>query len=175
MPLPRRARLAILPLVLLLALPNGGSAQAGAAEELDFMLSVNPLALVALGVFSGEFEQVLTRGTSGGASVFYARADNRKIRPPLLRECRLPLLPFRALLRRIRGGDHGGFTVMDDEGASRNAIGLGFNLEHQWLLGEDRRLGVAAGLGGQRLFFLSDRGQATRAVPMGRLSLGWAF
>jgi hypothetical protein len=175
MPLPRRARLAILPLVLLLALPNGGSAQAGAAEELDFMLSVNPLALVAFGVFSGEFEQVLTRGTSGGASVFYARADNRRYVPHFSGNAVFRYYPSGRSFDGYAVGIMGGFTVMDDEGASRNAIGLGFNLEHQWLLGEDRRLGVAAGLGGQRLFFLSDRGQATRAVPMGRLSLGWAF
>lgn len=162
-------------LTLLAAIPLSLQAQAGPAEELDFMVSVNPLALVALGVFAGDFEQVLTEGTTGGASIFWASPDDRRYVPNLSANAVFRYYPSGRSFDGYAVGISTGFTIMDDDGASRNALGLGFNLEHHWLLGEDERLGLTAGVGGQRLFFLSERGGASRAIPMIRLSLGWAF
>lgn len=167
--------LPVLLLALLACFPLDAQGQAGPAEELDFLVSVNPLALVALGVFAGDFEQVLTRGTTGGASLFWASADDRRYVPNLSANAVFRYYPSGRSFDGYAVGITTGFTMMDDEGASRNAVGLGFNLEHHWLLGQDERLGLSAGLGGQRLFFFSERGGASRAIPMIRLSLGWAF
>jgi hypothetical protein len=169
-------RVAVL-LVLGLAtvLPRGLHAQAGPQEELDFLVSVNPLALVAFGVFAADFEQVLTRGTSAGGSVFYANGSDRKYIPHWSAN---GVLRYYTSGRSFEGFAVGallGYMAMRDEGETRGAIGFGFSLEHAWLLGEDERLGITAGAGGQRLFYLSERGSAGRATPSVRLSLGWAF
>jgi hypothetical protein len=160
---------------LVLSLPSALDAQAGSDRDLDFLVAVNPVALVALGVFSADFEQVLTEGTSGGVSLFYARPDNRKYVPHFSGNAVFRYYPSGRTFDGYAVGVMAGFTVMDDEGASRNALGLGFNLEYDWLLGEDERLVVTGGVGGQRLMFFSERGGAGRAIPMARLSLGWAF
>lgn len=171
MPRPLPAVLA----ALLVCLPATLEAQAGASRNLDFLVSVNPVALVALGVFSADFEQVLTEGTSGGASLFYARPDNRKYIPHFSANTVFRYYPSGRTFDGYAVGVMAGFTAMDDVGATRNALGIGFNLEYHWLLGEDERLVVSGGVGGQRLMYFSDRGGAGLAIPMARLSLGWAF
>ncbi len=56
-----------------------------------------------------------------------------------------------------------------------NALGVGFSVERQWLLGEDRRSVLTYGAGATRLFTGSDREVSRRAIPSLRLSIGGGF
>ena len=137
------------------------------------VVSVNPVALVALGFISLDYEQVLTENTtlSGTGSRFrrdeirYASVDARA--RYYLRGAALDGWSVGALLGLISRRDR-------EEDTSTTGLGVGFVLEHQWLLGDDQRLAITAGGGGQRLIYFSDR-PGRSVLPVVRLSLGWAF
>lgn len=139
------------------------------------MVSVNPALLVFTGVFSVDFEQTVSPGMTVGPTVYYHHAADHRYAPNFSVDAVFRYYPSGRAFSGLAVGALTGFTVMDDDGASRNAVGLGFAVEHHWLLGSDERLVVAVGGGGKRLFYFSERGRAWRAVPMLRASLGWTF
>lgn len=143
------------------------------------VISINPVALVALGLFSMDYEQRLGDDTTWGMSLSYFDWRDRNY------------LSLDGKLRYYFGG-HGldgmsagmilgmnraGRDSEDEDersGRSGAAIGLGFVVEQQWLVGSGESFAVTIGGGGKRLFFLRDVG-AQRALPTLRLSIGWAF
>lgn len=143
------------------------------------VLSINPVALVALGLFSMDYEQRLGDDTTWGMSLSYFDWRDRNY------------LSLDGKFRYYFGGDgldgmsaglilgmnRAGRDSEDEDEQSRRsgaAIGLGFVVEQQWLVGSGERFAVTVGGGGKRLFFLRDVG-AQRALPTVRLSIGWAF
>lgn len=143
------------------------------------VVSVNPVALVALGLFSMDYEQRLGQDTTWGVSLSYFDWRDRNY------------LSLDGKLRYYFGGEgleglSVGFILGmnragrdEDEVDERSrrsgaAVGLGFVAEQQWLVGSGERFAVTLGAGGKRLFFLRDVG-AQRALPTVRLSIGWAF
>ncbi|TVR61471.1 MAG: hypothetical protein EA422_12530 [Gemmatimonadales bacterium] len=143
------------------------------------VLSINPVALVALGLFSMDYEQRLGDDTTWGMSLSYFDWRDRNY------------LSLDGKFRYYFGGDgldgmSAGFILgmnragrdsEDEDEVSRRsgaAVGLGFVVEQQWLVGSGERFAVTLGGGGKRLFFLRDVG-AQRALPTVRLSIGWAF
>ncbi len=72
-----------------------------------------------------------------------------------------------------------GVTSLTNFGPTRDdsgtALGLGFALERQWLLGFDERFAATLGVGGKRLFFFDRISGASAGLPSIRLSIGWAF
>jgi|GEM_PF-1603069 len=152
--------------------------QVGPADH-QRVLSINPVALVALGLFSMDYEQRLGDDTTWGMSLSYFDWRDRNY------------LSLDGKFRYYFGG-HGldgmsaglvlgmnraGRDSEDEDERSRRsgaAIGLGFVVEQQWLVGSGERFAVTVGGGGKRLFFLEDVG-AQRALPTIRLSIGWAF
>jgi hypothetical protein len=160
-------------------LPSGAQGQAGADHEYDRIASLNPLALVVLGLVSAEYEQVLGDNTSWGISAEYFDWRDRTY---VSMDGKVRYYVGGRALDGLSVGAVGGFTWVgrDDDGedeASRrsgSAVGLGFIAENQWLLGTDERLAVTLGVGGKRLFFLRNV-EAQSVLPMVRLSLGWAF
>ncbi len=152
--------------------PQVLSNQAPAQERL---LSISPVALVLSAMFAVDLEQAVGPGITVGPSLFYHNAGDRRYAPSLSVDGVFRYYPEGRAFSGWAVGALAGFTVMDDDGASRNAFGLGFTGEHHWLLGQDGRMAIAAGVGGKRLFYFSDRGDAWRALPLARLSLGWTF
>jgi len=65
--------------------------------------------------------------------------------------------------------DDGCFGCTDESGSSAT---IGIRGDYVWILGRDQRFAVATGIGAKRL--LSDV-QGTEGLPIGRLSLGYAF
>lgn len=165
--------------LLLLAFPSSVTAQAGPELEFHQVVSINPLALVVLGLVSADYEQTLSQTTTGGVAAEYFDWRDRGY---LSIDGKLRYYVSGRALEGLAIGTLVGFTRVgeddeeEDERSRRSgsAIGVGFTAEYQWLLGDDERLALTAGVGGKRLFFISDTvGQ--RALPMVRLSLGWAF
>ncbi len=165
--------------LLLVAWPASVTAQVDAEPEFDRVVSINPLALVILGLVSADYEQTLGQNTTGGVSAEYFDWRDRGY---LSVDGKVRYYVSGRALEGLAIGTVLGFTRIgeDSEGEdarsrrSGTAIGVGFSAEHQWLLGEDERLALTTGLGGKRLFFLRDVA-AQRALPMLRFSIGWAF
>jgi hypothetical protein len=162
--------------------PHELRAQTGYGQEHERILSVNPLALIVLEFVSVEYEQVLGPTTSWGVSgSFWGRRDRNYFST----DAKVRYYPGGDALEGIAVGALLGFTVVSrddgeddvdgESGGSRSAVGLGFSVENQWLLGDDQRLALAAGVGGKRLFYFGSRGGSNRGIPFVRLSLGWAF
>lgn len=53
-----------------------------------------------------------------------------------------------------------------------SVFALGVRADYVWLLGKDKHFAAAAGIGAKRLFGVNE---ATAGVPIGRLSLGYAW
>lgn len=178
-PSPMLKSLLALALAAVFLVPASVQAQAGAAHEYDRIASLNPLALVVLGLVSAEYEAVLGEDTSWGVSAEYF---NWRDRSYISLDGKLRYYVSGRNLEGLSVGALAGFTWLgrDDEGEdevsrrSGSAVGLGFVAENQWLLGADERLAVTLGGGGKRLFFLRDV-EAQSVLPVVRLSLGWAF
>lgn len=140
----------------------------------DRVVSVNPLLLVFFGYVSMDYEQTISGATSLGASLSsfdYSDASYLTVES----KARY-YVGGRALDGLSVGGLLGIVRMSADEtDETSTALGVGFMVEHQWLLGVDERLALTAGGGGTRLFFGSDSDAFSSVVPAVRLSLGWAF
>lgn len=161
--------------LVLCALPAAASAQERPLDGPDWVISVNPAFLVLMGIFQLDVEQELSPGITVGPSLFYHHAADRRYAPKLAADVVFRYYPEGRPFSGFAVGALTGFTAMEYDESARNALGLGFTAEHHWLLGEDERLALAVGVGGKRLFYLSERGRAWRAVPLMRASLGWTF
>ncbi len=88
--------------------------------------------------------------------------------------------------RAVRGfslGVSGGFVGVEEDFCDAfgtpctrddyTAFTLGIRGDYVWLLGRDQNLAVAAGIGAKRL--LADRVDGIEGLPVGRLSIGYAF
>lgn len=176
-PLPAAARLALaLVTALFLGIvPPALSAQEAPRNDHGWVASVNPVFLVFMGIFHLDVEQTVSRGLTLGPSVFYHHAADRSYAPKLSADAVFRYYPSGRSFSGFAVGAVAGFTSMEEDGVSRNAMGLGFTGEHHWLVGDDERLAFAVGVGGKRLFYFSERGGAWRAVPLLRASMGWTF
>lgn len=140
----------------------------------DRILSVNPLLLVFLGYVSLDYEQSISDATTLGASL--SSFDYSDASYLTLEAKGRYYVGGRALDGLSVGGLLGLVRMSADETDETSlALGIGFMVEHQWLLGVDERLAVTAGGGGTRLFLGSDSDAFSSVVPAVRLSLGWAF
>ncbi len=167
-------------LVLSILVPGALAGQAGPDLQYDRIVSLNPLALVVLGLVSADYEQTLGSNTSWGGAVEYFDWRDRTY---FSADAKLRYYIQDRSLDGISVGALVGFTRVDrDEDADAeersarrgSAVSVGFMAENQWLMGSDERLALTVGVGGKRLFFLSDVG-AQSVLPMVRLSAGWAF
>lgn len=148
--------------------------QQTAPVDFDRIISVNPLLLIFLGYVSLDYEQRVGDAITMGASMSNFSLSDASY------------LSFDAKGRYYIGGRAldglsigalVGYTRLkeDETGFSSGALGLGFNVEHQWLLGVDERLAITGGVGGTRLFSGEDRDAFRTVIPVVRLSIGWAF
>ena len=82
--------------------------------------------------------------------------------------------------RAIRGfsvGASAGFiSIKDDcflcDNENESAFTVGIRGDYVWLLGRDQRFAAAAGIGAKRLI---GNNYGNDGLPIGRLSIGWAF
>ena len=152
------------------------------------LVSIQPLAVVALEVYQGEYERVLsptvTLGVGGSLwnhmDVHYRSAD-----------LKLRYYPGARALRGFSFGASAGFTsIADDQGAYSNSTGtyeksktsgptVATLLEYGWLLGPARNFHVGLGVGAKVIFAKETNtdgsGDTNLRYPTARVSIGWAF
>jgi hypothetical protein len=141
------------------------------------LISTNPIGMI-FEWFNGEFEHALapTAGLAIAASHFsfdefsYTNVDG--------------IIRYYPNARAIRGFAFGGSVGfvragVDDINCIDCEDGSGFTLgvrgDYVWLMGRDQHFAVAAGLGAKRLFYREGGSSGSTALPIGRLSIGFAW
>jgi hypothetical protein len=153
--------------------------QAGETAPKNHLVSVDPLALILLGFVSLEYEQGMGDSSTWGLALSHFEWSRRKyssfdVRARYYLEGQpLKGLAVGTLLGLTRAGPDD--READRPMASSLALGIGFTVEQQWLLGDEERLALTVETGGKRLFYVQDREGAKRLLPTLRLSIGWAF
>jgi hypothetical protein len=143
------------------------------------LVSTNPIGLI-FEWYNGEFEHAVrpTASLAVAASHFnfdefiYTSVDG--------------IVRYYPGARALRGFSFGGtvgYVHFSDDSddcpgcvdTSGDAFTIGVRGDYVWILGRDQRFTVAAGLGAKRLFDTNDSVDEPDALPIARLSIGYAW
>lgn len=162
-----------------IVLSSSASAQSAEGDRAGLqrrsLISANPIGLL-FEWYNGEFERALSNTTSlaVSASTFDFDEERYSAIDGIAR-----YYPQARALRGFSVGASAGFVNVDDdydcelcEDDSGSSATLGIRGDYVWIIGRDQFFAVAAGVGAKRI--LSD-GLGTDFLPVGRLSIGYAF
>lgn len=157
------------------AAQSAQSDQAGASRT--NLVSTNPIGVI-FEWFNGEFEHALNSTSS--LAVAATRFDFEEFNYTAIDGIARYYPSARAIRGFSIGGSVGALMAADDnctscDDVNENAFTIGVRGDHVWILGRDQRFAVAAGLGAKRLFFGDGENSASTFLPIGRLSIGYAW
>lgn len=138
------------------------------------VVSINPIGIAA-GLYSGEYEVVIDRQMTVGATasfVDFGELDFTTF------DGRWRIYPNRALQGLSFGlsGGVGRTRDEDDPGGASWGITLGSSVDYQWILGDESRFAFATGVGFKRFVSRESRdANGPRAWPTLRFAIGAAF
>ena len=164
----------------LVALASSASAQSAEGERAGIqrrsLISANPIGLL-FEWYNGEFERAVsnTASLAVSASTFDFDDERYTAIDGIAR-----YYPQARALRGLSVGASVGYVTIDDdyddcefcEDDSGSSATLGIRGDYVWIIGRDQVFAVATGIGAKRI--LSD-GLGTDFLPVGRLSIGYAF
>ena len=172
-----RIRLAVTALAFV-AIASPASAQSvdGARSGLSRqnLISANPIGLL-FEWYNAEFERALNPTVSVAAAASSYDFDDARYASV---DGIIRYYPAARALKGFSIGGSVGFIDIDedqcdfcsDESGSSGTIGI--RADYVWIIGRDQHFTAAAGVGAKRLLS-NDLG--TEGVPIGRLSIGWAW
>lgn len=141
------------------------------------LVSANPIGLL-FQWYNAEFEHAVTSTVSlAGAASSYDFNDSRYSSVDGI----VRYYPGGLAVRGFSIGASVGYINVDDTRASNclscsngqgSSATIGIRADYVWILGRDQHLTAAAGLGAKRLL---NNDFGTEGVPIGRLSIGWAW
>ena len=138
------------------------------------LISANPIGLL-FEWYNGEYERALTSTVSLAAAASAYDIDNTDYQSV---DGIVRYYPSGRALRGFSIGASVGFINLDEEyecpgcDEDGSSATLGVRADYVWILGRDQRFAAAAGIGAKRL--LNDD-LGTEGVPIGRLSIGYAW
>lgn len=142
------------------------------------LVSSNPIGLL-FEWYNGEFEHAVKPTVSLGVAASSYDFDNSRYSSV---DGIARYYPAARALRGFSIGVSAGFIDINDNYDYGNCIGctndsgssatIGVRGDYVWIIGKDQRFAVAAGIGAKRLLS-NDLG--TEGVPIGRLSIGYAW
>lgn len=143
------------------------------------LVSSNPIGLV-FEWFNGEFERAVTPSVSVAAAGSHFDFDGFQYTSI---DGIFRYYPTERALRGFSfGGSLGYLTASGDndctfgcEDDSESAFSLGVRGDYVWLLGRSQHFAVAAGIGAKRVFYSDSGSSGSVALPIGRLSIGYAW
>ena len=163
---------------LLAASATAASAQAVEASRSGIkrtnLISANPIGIL-FEWYNGEYEHALTSTVSVAAAASRYDLDETEYQSI---DGIVRYYPSGRALRGFSIGASVGYINVDedfdclgceDDGSSAT---IGVRADYVWILGRDQRFAAAAGIGAKRLLS-NDLG--TEGVPIGRLSIGYAW
>jgi hypothetical protein len=173
---------------LLAALPAAAQDVDSVAPQLRTnVVSILPLH-AAFGFYAGDFEHAMNNTTSLGlgASYFGLGDGDEEDEDPGFQygsaEAKLRFYPSGDVLSGLSFGLTAGPTWVtadddfDGESESATALGIGFEIARNRLMGVDRRFYYGYGGGLKRLFIVNGEAEGSETtIPTLRLSVGYAF
>jgi hypothetical protein len=140
------------------------------------LVSANPIGLL-FEWYNGEFEHAINSTVSLAVAASSYDFDGPRYNSV---DGIARYYPSARALKGFSVGMSVGFVSIDDNyddciycsDESGSSATIGVRGDYVWILGRDQRFAVATGIGAKRL--LSDV-QGTEGLPIGRLSLGYAF
>jgi len=157
------------------AAQSAGSDQAGIVRT--NLISSNPIGII-FEWFNGEFEHAIkstvTLAVSGShfslGDANYTAIDGIARYYPSARAIRGFSIGGSVGAVKVSEDNCDGCTAFDE-----SAFTIGIRGDHVWILGRDQRFAVAAGIGAKRLFYSESDNEGTEGLPIGRLSIGYAW
>lgn len=137
------------------------------------LISSNPIGLL-FGWYNGEFEHAFSPAASlavAGTRFDFDNANYTAI------DGIVRYYPGARAIRGFSVGASAGFISIKDgcfscDGTNESAFTVGVRGDYVWLLGRDQRFAAAAGVGAKRLI---GNNYGNEGLPIGRLSIGWAW
>ncbi len=175
-----RGILAIIAVIALMTVSSSLFAQSSAAPRSGIdrpnLLSANPIGLL-FQWYNGEFEHAVAPvGSLAAAASRYEVNDGVYSSVDGIAR----YYPAGSALRGFSiGASLGAIKITDKNpcyqcsATSESSATIGVRADYVWILGRDQHLTAAAGVGAKRL--LSHSLGGTEGVPIGRLSIGWAW
>ena len=138
------------------------------------LVSANPIGIL-FEWYNGEYERALSSTVSLAAAASAYDIDNTDYQSI---DGILRYYPSGRAIRGFSIGASVGFINLDEEfecegcDEDGSSATIGVRADYVWILGRDQRFAAAAGIGAKRL--LNDN-LGTEGVPIGRLSIGYAW
>lgn len=178
--MPVRSAVFVVLLASVMAMP--ASAQSSAAPERANAISFSPI-LALFEILQAEYERKVGAETTAGLGVGYwsfGDADLNDEVSYLALDLKGRFYPDRALEGFAIGGTVGVARIgyeNDTTGEDESTTGFAFGVEvsHAWLLGDEHRWFLAAGLGAKRYIFGDIDEDIPVILPTGRIGFGLAF
>lgn len=142
------------------------------------LISTNPIGII-FEWFNGEFEHAVNPTMSLALAATRFDFDNANYTAVD------GIARYYPTARAIRGFSFGGSVGFVNVGEDTNCSGctpfdesaftIGVRGDYVWILGRDQRFAVAAGVGAKRLFYSDENNNGSEGLPIGRLSVGYAW
>lgn len=138
------------------------------------LVSANPIGLL-FEWYNGEYERALSSTVSLAAAASAYDIDNTDYQSV---DGIIRYYPSGRAVRGFSIGASVGYINLDEEfdcigcDEDGSSATIGVRADYVWILGRDQRFAAAAGIGAKRL--LNDE-LGTEGVPIGRLSIGYAW
>lgn len=169
-----------------LLLSNAAAAQTGVPDQKTprvNIVSTNPVGIL-FEFYNGEIEHALLNTASvavAGSHVTYDRnayttGDLILRYYPSARAVRGFAFGVSVGFARATTDEYCGYQCVDARTQTHdNAFTVGVRGDYIWILGSDQRFSVATGVGAKRLFYSSGDHSGSEGLPIGRLSIGYAW
>lgn len=153
-------------------------AQVGGPDQSDAarpnLVSTNPIAAI-FEFYNAELEHSLAPTASiaiAGSHFGLGDSDYNNV------DAIIRYYPSAQAIRGFAFGGSVGYSRVSEACSgcsSTSGFAIGVRGDYVWILGQDQRFTVAAGIGAKRLFYSSDGDRGSTALPIGRLSVGYAW
>ena len=150
------------------------------------VLSVQPI-MAMIGVLSFDYERAVGDGVTVGVGASYWDTGTLGLDAAGVldaryssAEAKVRYYPAETVFRGFSlgatlGGARGSVKLLSEDRERAGGVKVGVEADYNWLLGRSRRLAMALGVGGKRIFYSASGTHLEGAYPTSRIAIGWAF
>jgi hypothetical protein len=139
------------------------------------LISTNPIGII-FEWYNAEFEHAIASTASIAVAGSHFDFDNFTYNQV---DGIVRYYPSAEALKGFSFGGSAGYLSAKDSDCidcvDLTAFTLGVRGDYVWIMGRDQHFSVATGFGAKRVFYKESGTSASTALPIARLSVGWAF